>query len=150
MLVAFEGQDASGYGQLNDVWEAIGPDDVLTPAEVYANLTSEGFAVKYFRVPVTDGTSPSVGDPWVVGYGSARVGEGEGPRGGHAGPDASERVGRRRIPNAGDPWVGGALCYLLPASSHSTVAFLLLPRTVPFTSAHVCLAGLICLLSLRL
>ncbi len=61
VVVAFEGQDAGGYGQLNDVWEDVGPDDVLTPAEVYANLTSEGFAVKYFRVPVTDGTSPSVG-----------------------------------------------------------------------------------------
>ncbi|GLC33893.1 hypothetical protein PLESTM_000131000, partial [Pleodorina starrii] len=63
ILLAFESQEASHQGELNDVWEAIvGPEDVQTSAEVYDNLTSQGFAVKYFRVPVTDGTSPSGDD----------------------------------------------------------------------------------------
>ena len=42
-------------------WEEIDhPDAVQTPADVYGSLAHEGFAVKYVRVPVTDGTAPSV------------------------------------------------------------------------------------------
>jgi len=42
-------------------WEEIDhPDAVQTPANVYGSLAHEGFAVKYVRVPVTDGTAPSV------------------------------------------------------------------------------------------
>ncbi|GLI60364.1 hypothetical protein VaNZ11_002488 [Volvox africanus] len=63
IVLAFESQEAGHLGELNDVWETIsGPDDVQTSAELYDNLASQGFAVKYFRVPVTDGTSPSGDD----------------------------------------------------------------------------------------
>lgn len=54
-------------------WEEIDhPDAVQTPAEVYSSLAHQGFAVKYVRVPVTDGTAPSVSGralwrvPWVL------------------------------------------------------------------------------------
>jgi hypothetical protein len=41
------------------MWETIkGPDAVQTPAEVYAALAQEGLAVRYLRVPVTDGKAP--------------------------------------------------------------------------------------------
>jgi hypothetical protein len=41
------------------MWEPIkGPDAVQTPAEVYASLAREGLAVRYLRVPVTDGKAP--------------------------------------------------------------------------------------------
>lgn len=41
------------------MWEPIkGPDAVQTPAEVYAMLSREGLAVRYLRVPVTDGKAP--------------------------------------------------------------------------------------------
>lgn len=43
-------------------WEEIDhPDAVQTPAEVYSSLAKQGFAVQYCRVPVTDGTAPTVG-----------------------------------------------------------------------------------------
>lgn len=46
-------------GELVDMWEPIkGPDAVQTPAEMYAMLAREGLAVKYLRVPVTDGKAP--------------------------------------------------------------------------------------------
>lgn len=32
-----------------------------TTAEVYSSLAKQGFAVQYCRVPVTDGTAPTVG-----------------------------------------------------------------------------------------
>ncbi len=42
-------------------WEEIDhPDAVATPAEVYASLTKQGFAVTYLRLPVTDGAAPLV------------------------------------------------------------------------------------------
>lgn len=45
----------------NRRWEDIDhPDAVQTTADVYANLTKQGFAVQYCRCPVTDGTAPSV------------------------------------------------------------------------------------------
>lgn len=61
ILLAYEVDEAGHVGELSDRWQSIsGPDDVQTPADVYASLTQEGFAVHYCRVPVTDGTSPSV------------------------------------------------------------------------------------------
>lgn len=46
-------------GELVDMWEPIkGPDAVQTPAEVYNMLAREGLAVRYLRVPVTDGKAP--------------------------------------------------------------------------------------------
>lgn len=46
-------------GELVDMWETIqSPDAVQTPAEVYASLAREGLAVRYLRVPVTDGKAP--------------------------------------------------------------------------------------------
>lgn len=46
-------------GELVDMWEAVAsPDAVQTPAEVYASLAAEGLAVRYLRVPVTDGRAP--------------------------------------------------------------------------------------------
>eukprot|EP00198_Chlamydomonas_reinhardtii_P010886 XP_001700223.1 predicted protein [Chlamydomonas reinhardtii] len=63
ILLAYESTAAGHVGELSDAWETIaGPEDVQTSAEVYAGLTSQGFAVKYFRVPVTDGTSPAEAD----------------------------------------------------------------------------------------
>ncbi|KAG2430310.1 hypothetical protein HYH02_013787 [Chlamydomonas schloesseri] len=63
ILLAYESTAAGHVGELSDVWETIsGPEDVQTSAEVYAGLTGQGFAVKYFRVPVTDGTSPAEAD----------------------------------------------------------------------------------------
>jgi len=40
-------------GQLYDVWLAATHASVQTPREVYAELASEGFNVKYLRVPIT-------------------------------------------------------------------------------------------------
>lgn len=31
-----------------------------TPQEVYEQLAAEGYRVKYYRVPLTDGTTPKV------------------------------------------------------------------------------------------
>lgn len=55
--------NATGTGELVDMWEAISSADaVQTPAEVYAKLRAEGLAVRYLRVPVTDGRAPQPGD----------------------------------------------------------------------------------------
>uniref|UniRef100_A0A7S3QUH6 Tyrosine specific protein phosphatases domain-containing protein n=1 Tax=Dunaliella tertiolecta TaxID=3047 RepID=A0A7S3QUH6_DUNTE len=63
ILVAHESFERGHYGQLFDTWEEIDhPDAVQTPANVYSSLAHEGFAVKYVRVPVTDGTAPSYAD----------------------------------------------------------------------------------------
>lgn len=35
-----------------------GPQEVLTPREVYEALSMEGFKVEYHRVPITDGSLP--------------------------------------------------------------------------------------------
>ena len=37
---------------------AVDPGDVQTPREVYAALAKEGFKVDYYRIPITDGSSP--------------------------------------------------------------------------------------------
>eukprot|EP00798_Chlamydomonas_sp_ICE-L_P002281 gene2281-8554_t len=63
ILVACESFVEGHNGELNDQWEEIDhPDAVLTPAEVYASLTKQGFAVNYARIPVTDGTAPVLDD----------------------------------------------------------------------------------------
>ncbi|GFH33645.1 uncharacterized protein HaLaN_33044, partial [Haematococcus lacustris] len=60
ILVAHESFEYGHYGELYDTWEEIDhPDAVATPAEVYSGLTRQGFAVKYVRIPVTDGTAPT-------------------------------------------------------------------------------------------
>lgn len=61
ILVAHESFEYGHYGELYDNWEEIDhPDAVQTPAEVYASLMEQGFAVKYCRLPVTDGSAPMV------------------------------------------------------------------------------------------
>ncbi|KAL6757552.1 inositol hexakisphosphate-domain-containing protein [Haematococcus lacustris] len=63
ILVAHESFEYGHYGELYDTWEEIDhPDAVATPAEVYSGLTRQGFAVKYVRIPVTDGTAPTLAD----------------------------------------------------------------------------------------
>jgi hypothetical protein len=52
------------HGVLQDGWEPlVGPQSVQTPAMVYQQLRGQGFHVTYYRVPVTDGTAPSVRHP---------------------------------------------------------------------------------------
>ena len=63
ILVACESFEPGHYGELRDEWEEIDhPDAVQTTAEVYSSLSKQGFAVKYVRVPVTDGTTPTLDD----------------------------------------------------------------------------------------
>jgi hypothetical protein len=63
ILVAAESFEPGHYGELRDEWEEIDhPDAVQTTAEVYSSLSKQGFAVKYVRIPVTDGTTPTLGD----------------------------------------------------------------------------------------
>lgn len=63
ILVAHESFEYGHYGELYDTWEEIDhPDAVQTPAEVYASLTEQGFAVSYLRLPVTDGAAPQLLD----------------------------------------------------------------------------------------
>eukprot|EP00197_Chlamydomonas_leiostraca_P007983 CAMPEP_0202863826 /NCGR_PEP_ID=MMETSP1391-20130828/4304_1 /ASSEMBLY_ACC=CAM_ASM_000867 /TAXON_ID=1034604 /ORGANISM="Chlamydomonas leiostraca, Strain SAG 11-49" /LENGTH=1425 /DNA_ID=CAMNT_0049543499 /DNA_START=116 /DNA_END=4393 /DNA_ORIENTATION=- len=63
ILVAHESFEYGHFGELYDTWEEIDhPDAVQTPAEVYASLATQGFAVQYCRVPVTDGTAPTLQD----------------------------------------------------------------------------------------
>lgn len=49
-------------GQIFDVWEQVSFDVVQTPLEVFKCLESEGFPVKYARVPITDGKAPKSSD----------------------------------------------------------------------------------------
>eukprot|EP00803_Ostreobium_quekettii_P003854 evm.model.scf_787.5 EVM.evm.TU.scf_787.5 scf_787:45503-61553(+) len=59
ILVARETPSDGSIGCLVDVWERVGgAEAVQTPAEVYSTLQAEGFLVRYYRVPVTDGTPP--------------------------------------------------------------------------------------------
>lgn len=37
-----------------------GPNAVQTPQEVYEQLSAEGYRVRYYRVPLTDGATPKV------------------------------------------------------------------------------------------
>lgn len=50
-------------GDMEDDFETIaGPGSVQTPQEVYEQLAAEGYRVKYYRVPLTDGTTPKERD----------------------------------------------------------------------------------------
>ncbi|GMH33294.1 hypothetical protein BSKO_01128 [Bryopsis sp. KO-2023] len=63
ILVGREAPSSGNIGCLEDQWESIGgQEDVQTPAEVYAALQQQGYKVNYFRLPVTDGTSPHFRD----------------------------------------------------------------------------------------
>eukprot|EP00879_Flechtneria_rotunda_P018628 GHRR01019549.1.p1 GENE.GHRR01019549.1~~GHRR01019549.1.p1 ORF type:complete len:942 (+),score=356.76 GHRR01019549.1:158-2983(+) len=55
--------EMSSTGELVDMWEPIsGASAVQTPAEVYEGLAQKGLAVRYLRVPVTDGRAPQAVD----------------------------------------------------------------------------------------
>ncbi|KAL6968755.1 hypothetical protein U1Q18_034548, partial [Sarracenia purpurea var. burkii] len=58
ILVIHETDD----GQIFDAWEHVSSDVVQTPLEVFKCLESEGFPVKYARVPITDGKAPKSSD----------------------------------------------------------------------------------------
>ncbi|ERN03230.1 hypothetical protein AMTR_s00003p00177190 [Amborella trichopoda] len=49
-------------GQIFDAWEHVNAGGVQTPLEVYRCLESEGFPLKYARIPVTDGKAPQSSD----------------------------------------------------------------------------------------
>lgn len=49
-------------GQIFDAWEQVSSDVIQTPLEVFKWLDSEGFPVKYARVPITDGKAPKSSD----------------------------------------------------------------------------------------
>lgn len=49
-------------GQIFDAWEHVDSSSVQTPLEVFENLESDGFTVKYARVPITDGKAPKSSD----------------------------------------------------------------------------------------
>lgn len=48
--------------QIFDAWEHVDSSSVQTPLEVFKNLESDGFPVKYARVPITDGKAPKSSD----------------------------------------------------------------------------------------
>lgn len=49
-------------GQIFDSWERVGPGAVQTPLEVFSSLETDGFPIKYARVPITDGKAPKSSD----------------------------------------------------------------------------------------
>ncbi|XP_010035529.2 paladin isoform X2 [Eucalyptus grandis] len=49
-------------GQIFDAWEQVDSSSVQTPLEVFENLESDGFPIKYARVPITDGKAPKSSD----------------------------------------------------------------------------------------
>ena len=105
ILLAYESTAAGHVGELSDAWETIaGPEDVQTSAEVYAGLTSQGFAVKYFRVPVTDGTSPAVSPRGLGGRRVGRAGGGEGEGRGGEGGEGRGGEGKEESRSFGRGW----------------------------------------------
>lgn len=58
IMVIHETED----GQIFDAWEHVDSSSVQTPLEVFENLESDGFPVKYARVPITDGKAPKSSD----------------------------------------------------------------------------------------
>lgn len=59
LLLSKEAED----GTLSDVWERLAnDDDVETPEEVFKSLRREGYAVDYFRLPMTDEKPPKEQD----------------------------------------------------------------------------------------
>jgi protein-tyrosine phosphatase len=53
--------DESSTGLITK-WQDSNPKTVLTPREVYEAIESEGYKVKYFRIPVTDERAPEPKD----------------------------------------------------------------------------------------
>ncbi|CAK7348578.1 unnamed protein product [Dovyalis caffra] len=49
-------------GQIFDAWEHVDSDSVKTPLEVFKGLDTDGFPIKYARVPITDGKAPKSSD----------------------------------------------------------------------------------------
>ncbi|XP_059625500.1 uncharacterized protein LOC132268723 isoform X2 [Cornus florida] len=49
-------------GQIFDAWEHVSSDLIQTPLEVFRCLDSDGFPIKYARVPITDGKAPKSSD----------------------------------------------------------------------------------------
>jgi len=58
IMVIHETEDQNVF----DCWEHVDAYSVQTPLEVFKNLETEGFPVKYARVPVTDGKAPRSSD----------------------------------------------------------------------------------------
>ncbi|KAG5415110.1 hypothetical protein IGI04_002677 [Brassica rapa subsp. trilocularis] len=58
IMVIHETEDQNVF----DCWEHVDAYSVQTPLEVFKNLETEGFPVKYTRVPVTDGKAPRSSD----------------------------------------------------------------------------------------
>jgi Inositol hexakisphosphate len=54
--------DESDDGLLQEHFEEVSPETVLTPKEVYESLVLEGYDVRYQRVPITDEQAPEEGD----------------------------------------------------------------------------------------
>ena len=44
---------------LEEIWEAVPPDCVMTPEDVFFKLRVEGYRVQYVRVPTTSGRAPN-------------------------------------------------------------------------------------------
>ena len=49
-------------GQIFDAWEHVNSDSIKTPLEVFKGLVTDGFPIKYARVPITDGKAPKSSD----------------------------------------------------------------------------------------
>uniref|UniRef100_A0A6N2NAG9 Tyrosine specific protein phosphatases domain-containing protein n=1 Tax=Salix viminalis TaxID=40686 RepID=A0A6N2NAG9_SALVM len=49
-------------GQIFDAWEHVNSDSIKTPLEVFKGLETDGFPIKYARVPITDGKAPKSSD----------------------------------------------------------------------------------------
>lgn len=63
ILVALERPSPNVVGILEDKWEAVSGESVLTPASVYDILRKEGYDVEYRRLPLTDGRTPDASFP---------------------------------------------------------------------------------------
>lgn len=49
-------------GHIFDTWEHVTSDVIQTPLEVFRSLETDGFPIKYARVPITDGKAPKSSD----------------------------------------------------------------------------------------
>ncbi|KAK9950366.1 hypothetical protein M0R45_005859 [Rubus argutus] len=49
-------------GQIFDAWEHVNSGAIQTPLEVFKSLETDGFPIKYARVPITDGKAPKSSD----------------------------------------------------------------------------------------
>ncbi|KAK4783955.1 hypothetical protein SAY86_018323 [Trapa natans] len=58
IMVIHETED----GHIFDTWEHINFNSIKTPLEVFKSLESDGFPIKYARVPITDGKAPKSSD----------------------------------------------------------------------------------------